>query len=494
MTNSSNKLTGPFLVNLRNRFDDIAGEDKLIDRDEFKEGLGIKNDDISNRLFDIFDSDHNGRIDSFEFMTTIESLINGDEEDKIRFAFDIHDVDASGFIDQKELRVLIEQSFIENNLDFDDFQLDFLVDEFFERGDKDKSGTIDFDEFLDIAQKYPDFVTGFAVNPVSWLNPDRYETTFERLDDEIIKPDKSLQVQHLGAIEWLLIPRMIYMYNMVINRKKNRTFVELKAIHLLPSRVLELVIRPPENFMFLPGDYIYVNCPPISKRKWYPFTIIRMDIEGNLRLHVKSNNSWTDTLYNDTIDAIKKSETIGWPLRIDGPYGSSTNRILRSEHPILVGAGHGVTKLAPILQDIAMRRHSNDKDLAFDKIHLYWLIADDMYFEWFIKMLHDVQLIGDTEFFHYHIYFIDKNPLFLKDRLMYLKTDIINKKTNITLLDDHGIKTHIGMPDWKNEITSIKKAGGVDKIDLFYCGPSKLKGKIQKECLKQNISYIQKKF
>tara|TARA_Y100000590_G_scaffold451568_1_gene593159 strand:- start:53 stop:1498 length:1446 start_codon:yes stop_codon:yes gene_type:complete len=481
------------MVNLRNTFNEIAGADKLIDRNEFKQGLGIRDDRLSNRLFDIFDSDHNGYIDSAEFMSAIESIINGDEEDKIRFAFNIHDVDDSGYIDRSELRVLIEQSFIENNLDFDDFQLDFLVDEFFSRGDTDKSGTIDFNEFLEIARQYPDFITGFAVNPISWLNPDRYDENIDQVD-EIIKTDTSLQVQNLGAIEWLLIPRMIYMYNMLLNRKKNRSFVDLEAIHLLPSRVMELVIRPPENFMFLPGDYLYINCPPISKMKWYPFTIIRRDNDGNLILHVKSNNSWTQTLYDDTIDAIKKSGTVGWILRIDGPYGSSTNRILRSEHPILVGAGHGVTKLAPILQDIAMRYQDDDQDLAFDKIHLYWLIADDMYFEWFIKLLQEIEFIGDTKFFHYHIYFIDKNPLALKEKLLYLKTDILNGKTDITLLDDHGVKTHIGMPEWKNEISRIKKNTGTNKVDLFYCGPGKLKGKLQEECLKQDVSFSQKKF
>ena len=492
MSNASNKLTGPFLVNLRNTFNEIAGADKLIDRNEFKQGLDIRDDGISNRLFDLFDSDHNGYIDSFEFMSAIEVIVNGNEEDKIRFAFDIHDVDASGYIDRRELRVLIEQSFIENNLDFDDFQLDFLVDEFFSRGDADKSGTIDFNEFLEIARKYPDFITGFAVNPVSWLNPDRYKKTIDQVDEIIT--DSSLQVQDLGAIEWLLIPRMIYMYNMLLNRKKNRSFVDLEAIHLLPSRVMELVIRPPENFMFLPGDYLYINCPPISKIKWYPFTIIRQDDDGNLIMHVKSNNSWTQRLYDDTIDAIKKSDTLGWPLRIDGPYGSSTNRIMRSEQPILVGAGHGVTKLAPILQDIAIRYRDDDQDLAFDKIHLYWLIVDDMYFEWFIKLLQEIEFIGDTRFFYYHMYFIDKNPLELKDRLLYLKTDILNGKTDITLLDDHGIKTHIGLPDWNKEMSRIKKNTGTNKVDLFYCGPSKLKGKLQKECLKQDISYSQRKF
>ena len=111
MSNSSNKLTGPFLINLRNTFNEIAGADKLIDRKEFHKGLDINDQGISDRLFDIFDSDGNGYIDSFEFMSAMEALINGSEEDKIRFAFDIHDVDANGIIDKSELRVLIEQVF-----------------------------------------------------------------------------------------------------------------------------------------------------------------------------------------------------------------------------------------------------------------------------------------------------------------------------------------------------------------------------------------------
>jgi len=63
---------------------------------------------------------------------------------EIRFAFELHDLDNSGFIDRHELKVLIKQSFIENNLDFDEFQLEFLVEEFFKKADKDNSNTIDF--------------------------------------------------------------------------------------------------------------------------------------------------------------------------------------------------------------------------------------------------------------------------------------------------------------------------------------------------------------
>ena len=57
MINTSKKRSSLFLVDLKNRFKIIAGDDQLIDRIEFKNGLGINNELISNRLFDLFDKD-----------------------------------------------------------------------------------------------------------------------------------------------------------------------------------------------------------------------------------------------------------------------------------------------------------------------------------------------------------------------------------------------------------------------------------------------------
>ena len=137
MIKKSKKLTGPFLIDLKNKFREIAGDDQLIDREEFRNGLQLSNKEIANRLFDIFDRDGSGSVDYGEFTETIESIVNGKEKEKIRFAFDLHDLDNSGFIDRYELKVLIKQSFIENNLDFDEFQLDLLVEEFFKKADMD---------------------------------------------------------------------------------------------------------------------------------------------------------------------------------------------------------------------------------------------------------------------------------------------------------------------------------------------------------------------
>ena len=123
MINESKKLVGPFLIDLKNRFREIAGDDQLIDKQEFRDGLRISNEDISDRLFDIFDQDGSGSIDYGEFMATIQSMVDGSDRDKVKFAFQLHDLDDNGYIDRRELKILIQQSFLENHLDYDEFQL-----------------------------------------------------------------------------------------------------------------------------------------------------------------------------------------------------------------------------------------------------------------------------------------------------------------------------------------------------------------------------------
>ena len=49
MINQSNKLSGPFLIDLKNKFREIAGEDNKIDRNEFHKGLALNNEAIVNR-------------------------------------------------------------------------------------------------------------------------------------------------------------------------------------------------------------------------------------------------------------------------------------------------------------------------------------------------------------------------------------------------------------------------------------------------------------
>ena len=487
MINESKKLVGPFLIDLKNRFREIAGEDQLIDKEEFRNGLGIENYEISDRLFELFDQDSSGSVDYGEFVTTIESMVDGSAKDKIKFAFQLHDLDNNGFIDRNELRILIKQSFSENNLDYDEFQLDLLVDEFFQKADKDLSGTIDFGEFLDVVNDYPDFMEGFAVNPLHWLVPDRYEEANSKtLKEKSSSMISTVQVQDIGLFQWLMIPRIIFIYNVLVNRKKNRTFVDLHSISLLPSKVLELTISSPKNFTFNPGDYLYLNCKEISSGEWYPFNIIKKTEEGDLILHVKSNNQWSDRLYNSTLQVVGSDKTLDWTIRIDGPYGSSSQDLLDTSHAILVGAGHGISRIAPILQDIVIRLKNGSDIGKLKRIDLYWMIEDRNYFEWFTKMLKDMDEDSSQKFFNYHIYFLERSPDKISRKMMYISTDVLNSKTNIDLVDNLWSKSSFGIPDWEKIFSEF---GEESNQKVFYSGPNKFGKELKKACKKAKYQF-----
>ena len=485
MINDSNRLPGPFLIDLKNRFREIAGEDRLIDKNEFRQGLDIVNIEISDRLFELFDKDSNGNIDYDEFMNTIESMVQGSEKEKIQFAFALHDLDNSGYIDHKELKVLIQQSFYENNLDYDEFQLDLLVDDFFRKADKDKSGTIDFNEFLSIAKEYPDFIEGFAVNPLHWLIPDRDHHDYLDSSKSNIKRSvfaSKIQVQDIGILQWFLIPRLIFLYNILINRKKNRCYVNLQSVKLLPSKVIELTISSPSNFIFKPGDYLYINFKELSLLEWYPFNIITYTDEGDLVLHVQSNNFWTERLYKTAVDFVGKDTTLNWEIRIDGPYGSSSQTILDKEHAIVVAAGYGISRIAPIIQDIMFNIKKNPDKVAVKRVDLYWLIEGDSYFEWFTMMLHKLDEGHDMDLFRYHIFFIDKLPDDINKKMMYITTDLSNNKTDAKLVDNLWSVSRFGMPRWRKELTELNAVYKDKTSMVFYSGPTNLMKSIKKQC------------
>jgi len=156
---------------LETLFTEIAGENKIIDRNEFKIAIHIHDEKISNRLFDLFDDDNSGTLELDEFLSTVHYLQDADDKQKLKFAFDLYDFDGSGTIEESELGELIKSGFTENNLTFSEDQVTDLTHLMFSEVDLDNNGEISFDEFQDVAKKYPDLVSGMTVSPVSWLKP-----------------------------------------------------------------------------------------------------------------------------------------------------------------------------------------------------------------------------------------------------------------------------------------------------------------------------------
>ncbi len=492
MINTSKKLTGLFLIELKNRFKTISGKDNLIDRDEFKNGLNINDLRISNRLFDLFDNDKSGFIDFDEFVSSLELLINSDSESKIKFAFDLHDLDNNGHIDRSEIRILIKESFYENNLDYDKSQIDLLVDEFFDKADTDKSNTIEFNEFLQATKSYPDFINAMTVNPLFWLVPDRYEKDKVTISENIKKiKSGTLQVEGLGLLRNLLVPKFISFFNSILDRKKIKKNSKLIGLKILPSKIMELTLEIDGDFEFKSGDYVYLNCDRISKIEWHPFVIYGQKSKKRILFNLKITDKWTEKLYSRILDAHKISKefnrTFDWEFKIDGPYGTNYKNILDHERLIFVGAGYGIAKFVPMINEIRSKLTIDDCNQK--SVDIFWLIYEKTYFEWFTNIIQDYKKINHKSIFNFHIYFLDKSPDKIKDKLLYIEEDIFKNKINMRLIDDLWDESNFGIPEWEFELQKIKKSKKGKSLNLFYSGPDELINALKLSCKNLKINY-----
>ena len=487
MINKSNKLTGPFLIDIKNKFSEIAGDDNKIDRQEFHDGLSLKSDKIVDRIFDIFDKDNNNFIDLNEFLSGIKSLINGSEIEKIRFAFDVHDFDGSGDIDREELNVLIKNILIENNLDFDVNQIDLIVNEFFIAADIDKNGVIDFDEFIKLVHDYPDLINGLAVNPISWFS--QQNKNHNNKDNQTYQKGGKVQVQGLGVLQWLLVPRLVYLYNIIVNRNKNRQLVQIESLKILPKENISLSFKRPNNFNYRYGDYVYINCPWISKLEWYPFNIISHSNDKNIVVNIKANSRWPNKVYKKTLNMYSNINSSELSIRIDGPYGSTSDSITNNQNIIIVGAGNGISKFASMLQDLAIRNKNRQKEFNVKNIYFIWLSEENYYLEWFKKLLFDLKNSYEMDRFKYHIYFVEKKASMLPQNMMYISKDLYKNGLDVNLVTYSKDNISTGVPDWREKLSSIKTEFGKEDISLFYSGPKKYLKEIKMGCIKEKIAF-----
>ena len=487
MINQSHKLSGPFLIDLKNRFRQIAGGDNKIDRTEFENGLLINNDKVINRIFDIFDADQNNFLDVGEFINGIKKLINGTNYEKIKFAFQIHDFDGSGDIDKQELEILVKNILIENNLDFDTNQLALIVNDLFNKADMDGNGKIDFNEFLKLVEKYPDFLKSLAVNPLSWF----YEKD-ENTRKSLFKKHKSIgkaQVQDLNLVQWLLVPRLIYLFNIIVKRNLNNKPFPINSLKVLPEKNISFSFEKPKWLKSNPGDYVYINCPWVSKLQWYPFNLMP-SVDTNIAyLNVKASSAWSEKVYDKTLAILNESNIKKLKIRIDGPYGSSSDKILNSRNIILIAAGAGIAKFASILQDIAFRTKENAVKSNLKSVYFVWLCDDSFYVEWFKKLLLELNDEHEKIKFNYDIYFTKRNAASLPKDMLYISKDIIENKYDIDLLDGIGKNNHIGTPIWYDKFKSLLNDELVEEFSIFYSGPKNLAPKMKSDAKKLKIKF-----
>ena len=75
---------------------------------------------------------------------------------------------------------------------------------------------------------------------------------------------------------WIVGPGTIFLVEVTyrfLSTVMGAGWTKIEAADLLPFDVTALLIRRPPNFVFAPGDWVFVKIPAIAKAEWHPFTI-----------------------------------------------------------------------------------------------------------------------------------------------------------------------------------------------------------------------------
>ncbi len=193
------------------------------------------------------------------------------------------------------------------------------------------------------------------------------------------------------------------------------------------------------------------------------------------------------------------------PLKvyIDGPYGSPSSHIFRTQHAVMIATGIGVTPFASILQSI-MQKHIKSKQncpnccyswynqipsnvMKLRKVDFVWINRDQKSFEWFVELLSELEIqqaeLGQKDrFLDIHMYITSAlHKSDIKAIGLQLALDLMHEKGRRDLITGLKTRTQPGRPKWNTffeEISRQKKG----RVTVFFCGPSEMARVIHQNC------------
>lgn len=196
-------------------------------------------------------------------------------------------------------------------------------------------------------------------------------------------------------------------------------------------------------------------------------------------------------------------------ILIDGPYGSPSGQIFRTEHAVLIATGIGVTPFASILRSIVYhnekRRHKcpgcarefldSRAPLGYKlrKVDFVWINRDQKSFEWFIKLLAELeltqsQLAPEDRFLDIHIYLTAIEKAKIKSIGMQLALYLVHEKNKKDLVTGLRTRTKAGRPDWDEFFENIY-AQERGKVSVFFCGRPQLGRQLHRHCDKFGFKF-----
>ncbi|KAJ1925205.1 hypothetical protein IWQ60_004698 [Tieghemiomyces parasiticus] len=322
---------------------------------------------------------------------------------------------------------------------------------------------------------------------------------------------------HPDFWKFFLIPAIIYLVERITREVRGRRPTQISRVVQHPSRVVQIQIKK-ESLKAKTGQYIYINCPEISRHQWHPFTLTSAPEDDFISIHMRMAGDWTrefaerlgcssgkakgaepekrfnplrsrtlrrpggrggaPTAATSEFNPGEVVKTFGLPrIMVDGPFGAPTEHVFDYEVAVLVGAGIGVTPFASVLKSLWYRTTQPGKLAHLRKVYFFWICRDIQAFEWFQDLLVALEEENLGDFLEVRAYLTGRLS---EDQIRNLA--IHSTEEGPDALTGRKTPTYFGRPNFDQIFADIAAQQLRKKVGVFFCGPKPVATTLKRVC------------